>query len=64
MFDLDHKFFKPLGVRIAVTAITGGWALFEFYSGATLWGIMFAAMAIWCAWSFFNGQYGKNDTDQ
>ena len=53
LFDLDHEFFRPLGIRIVVTMIILGWGLFEFVTGAPFWGVLFGAMGIWCGWKFF-----------
>jgi hypothetical protein len=61
--DLDHPALKPLPVRILVTLITFGWGLFEFFTGAPFWAVLFLAMAAWCAYSFFLSP-NKNDSDQ
>lgn len=53
MFDLDHEFFKPLWIRITVTAVALGWALLEFLTGAPFWGVLFLAAGLWCCWKFF-----------
>lgn len=55
MFDLDHEFFRPLWIRVAVTAVALGWALFEFLTGAPFWGVLFLAAGLWCCWKFFIG---------
>jgi len=53
VFDLDHEFFRPLWIRIAVSAFALGWSLVEFLTGAPFWGVLFLAMGLWCSWSFF-----------
>lgn len=52
-FDLQNPLFIPLWRRILVVALAGGWAVVEFLSGNPMWGLVFAAAAGWCAWSFF-----------
>jgi hypothetical protein len=53
LFDLKNPFFKPLWIRILVTAVTLGWSVFEFLTNDPFWAILFGAVAIWCAYSFF-----------
>lgn len=53
MFNLDHEFFRPLWVRIAVTAVALGWSVIEFLTAAPFWGVLFGATGLWCGWSFF-----------
>lgn len=51
--DLNHPFFIPLWRRIAVVAVTAGWAMVEFATGTPFFGVLFAAIAVWSAYSFF-----------
>jgi hypothetical protein len=53
LFDTNHPFFKPLWIRLAVCAVAGGWAIFEFSTGATVWGLIFAAFFALSVWGFF-----------
>lgn len=53
MFDLKHDFFKPFLRRAVTTLVVTGWAAFELISGAVGWGMLFAALALWCAYTFF-----------
>ena len=53
MFDLDHPFFKPLWLRIAIVAVTLGWAAFEFVGGSPAWGILFGGLGALAAYRFF-----------
>ncbi|WP_424931241.1 hypothetical protein [Amaricoccus macauensis] len=62
--DASHPFFKPLWRRIAVVAVTLGWAVVEFVSGGPIWGFIFAAIGAWCAWEFFVSAPGTKDTDE
>jgi len=64
MLDLKHEFFKPLWVRIATTAVAGGWSIFEFVTGTPFWGIIFGALAVWCGWVFFNGDFEVDSNKQ
>jgi hypothetical protein len=51
--DTDHPMFRPLWVRLLIVGLAGGWAVFEFATGAPLWGLIFAAFAAYGAWAFF-----------
>jgi len=69
MFDLlglRHRFFLPLGRRIAVVGAIGAWALLEFWQGNPGWALAAFALAAVCAVEFFvlfdRANYGdKND---
>ena len=52
-FDLRHPFFNPLWRRVLTVAFSGGWAIVEFVSGSPGWAMLFAALALWCAYEFF-----------
>jgi hypothetical protein len=52
-FDIRHPFFRPLWRRIAVVAVTLGWALVELSGGNTFWAILFGALGLYAAWEFF-----------
>jgi len=51
MFDFSHPFYRPLWIRIAITAICFGWAMVEFSSGAAAWGVMFGAVGLYAGWA-------------
>lgn len=53
MFDLDHPFFKPLWIRLAVVFFALGWAVFEFLAGSPFWTVLFGALGLYSAWRFF-----------
>ena len=53
LVDADHPFFAPLWRRIAIVAITLAWALFEFAAGSPIWGMVFSAIGLYCAYVFF-----------
>ena len=53
LFNVQSRIFIPLWRRIALVAVTLGWAAVEFANGATLWALGFAAAGLWCAHQFF-----------
>jgi hypothetical protein len=53
LLDLQLPFFIPLWRRIAVVAVSGGCAVVEFATGSPFFGMIFAAMGLWAAYSFF-----------
>ncbi|SFC21007.1 hypothetical protein [Tropicimonas isoalkanivorans] len=53
MFDFDIPFFRPLWVRLAVTAIAIGWGLFELASGSVGFAIIFLSAGIYAAYRLF-----------
>jgi hypothetical protein len=52
-FDLQHPFYKPLWIRLVITALCLGWAAVEFFMGAPFWGMLFGALGIYCVHQFF-----------
>lgn len=53
MFDLDHPFFKPLWIRLAIVVVCLGWAAFELVDGSPFWSIIFGALGVLAAYRFF-----------
>lgn len=53
MFDLNHSFFRPLWLRVLIVAIALGWSLVELTTDSPGWAIMFGAVGIYAARSFF-----------
>lgn len=51
--DTDHPMLRPLWVRILVVAACLGWAVLEFTGGSPFWGMLFGALGVYAAWSFF-----------
>ncbi len=45
-------FLRPLWRRVALVAFCVAWSAFEFYNGATGWGTLVAAMAVYGAWLY------------
>ncbi len=67
LFDLRHPFFNPVWRRVAMTLFIGVWAIVEFVNGTPTWGAIFAALAVWCTWTFFvtwNGPIEDTDNTQ
>lgn len=53
MFDTDDAFYRPLWIRVLLVAVALGWGLFEFVSGASIFGMIFVAIGLYAAWRFF-----------
>ncbi|TKT82544.1 hypothetical protein [Aquamicrobium sp. LC103] len=51
LLDASHPFFRPLWRRVAVVVVCLGWGLFEFASGAPLWGTLFVGAGLYSAWA-------------
>jgi hypothetical protein len=51
--DYEHPFFRPLWRRIAVVAVCIAWAIFEFATGASFWGMIALGFAAYGIWQFF-----------
>jgi hypothetical protein len=56
--DTNHPWFRPLWVRLLVTALPVAWALFEFVDGSPFWGVLFLALGVYAAWEFFFASRG------
>ena len=63
MFDPSHPFYRPLWRRVAIVAVTAGWALVEYSNDAPIWASLFAVISAWCAWFFFVVYKDKNTED-
>ena len=46
------KWMQPLWVRLALCILPGAWAVFEFTNGDQFWGVMFALVAAYGAWTY------------
>ncbi len=51
-FDVQHPLFRPLWLRLAIVALTCGWALFELAGGNLVWAAMFGAAGLYLAHQF------------
>lgn len=63
LIDLEHPFFAPLWVRIAVIVVMVAWGLFELYRGAILWAVIFLGFSAVCAWRFAKIDYSAPRED-
>ncbi|MFZ1679861.1 MAG: DUF3329 domain-containing protein [Rhizobiaceae bacterium] len=45
LLDFNDPFYRPRGVRIAVVVVPAMWSVFEFWSGAPFWGVIFIGAA-------------------
>ncbi len=52
-FDIAHPVFLPLWRRIVTVGVVGGWSLFELWNGNSGWAVIFAVIALYCAYEFF-----------
>lgn len=49
----DEPFYKPLWRRVAIVAVTGIWALLEFfYKGEMLWIALSLGLFAYSLWTF------------
>lgn len=53
MPDLDHPWLRPLWVRVLIILFCFGWAAVEVTRGSPGWGVMFAGLGLYGAWTFF-----------
>ncbi len=51
--NIRHPYFRPLWVRLVITGVALGWALFEFLAGNPGWALIFGAAGGWCFYEFF-----------
>ncbi len=53
LIDIRHPFFNPRWRRVAVTAVTTIWTVFELSNGQILWASLFAVLTAVCVYNFF-----------
>lgn len=53
LFDLDHPFYRPLWIRIAIVVACLAWAALEVAAGAAVWAFLFGGIGVYAAWRFF-----------
>ena len=66
ILDPTHPFFKPLWRRVAIVAVTLGWAGFEFSTTSVLWGMLFGALGVYCLLQlivFYDPAASRDETD-
>lgn len=52
-YEQSSPFYRPLWVRVAITAFVAGWFAVETYNGETLWSAIAALMLGYAIWTFF-----------
>jgi hypothetical protein len=63
LIDLADPFFAPVWIRGSVVIVTTLWGLYEMWSGATLWGVVFLGISAICAWRFATIDYSAGPED-
>ena len=53
MFDLNHPFYKPLWIRIAIVTLCLGWATLELVQDNPGWAMVFGALGLYCIYALF-----------
>ena len=53
MLDLDDPRYRPLWLRVALTAVCLLWGAVEVFTGSPGWGMGFLALGLWVGWRFF-----------
>ena len=51
-FDVQHPWFKPLWLRVAIVVFTFCWTGFELWNGNTLWAVFFGACGVYLAYQW------------
>jgi hypothetical protein len=52
-FDLQQPFYKPLWIRLLITALCLGWTVVELMGGNVFWAILFGSVGVYCVHQFF-----------
>lgn len=50
LIDPTHKFYRPLGVRVAVVAVCAFWFAVEAFFGASFWLVIVGALTVYSAY--------------
>ncbi len=53
ILDPTDPFYRPRWRRVAIVAVTLGWAIFEFATGSPFWGILTGALGLYCLNALF-----------
>ncbi len=53
MLDTNHRWFRPLWVRLVLMAFLACWTVFEFVWGSPMWGVLVAVFAALSFYGFF-----------
>jgi hypothetical protein len=52
-FDVNHRAFRPLWIRVLIVAVILGWTAVEMRGGNMGWAMIFGAAGLYLAWAFF-----------
>ena len=52
-YEQSSPFYRPLWVRLAITAFVIGWFAVETYNGNSFWSAIAALMVGYAIWTFF-----------
>jgi hypothetical protein len=52
-FDLQHPFYKPLWIRVAVVGSCLGMTVLELSGGNVFWAILFGSVGVYAFHQFF-----------
>ncbi len=50
LIDPQHKFYRPLWVRLLVVGICGAWFCLEVIMGASFWVVIMGALTAYTSW--------------
>lgn len=50
IIDPQHKFYRPLWVRVLVVLVCASWFAFELYLGPSFWLVIMGALTAYTAW--------------
>lgn len=50
IIDPQHKFYRPLWVRILVVLVCASWFGVELYMGPSFWLVIMGALTVYTAW--------------
>ncbi len=57
IIDLEHPFFTPVWIRVAIVLACAIWGLIELLNGAVFWTMFFIGLAAICGWRFATIDY-------
>lgn len=53
MFKLNDSFYRPLWIRVVLVVLLALWTFFEVVTGAIGWAMIWGALCVYSAYSFF-----------
>ncbi|MDN2579618.1 hypothetical protein [Aquibium sp. ELW1220] len=63
MAKAGETFFRPLWRRVAIVAVSAGWAVLEWTYGDETWTMIAAAVTAYGAWSLLYSYKAPSDED-